>query len=131
MFNRDLRLEIATLKDRLVANSEELERYRKKFAAAENDLREATASRHEAEQKIQKLQKEVKETKKLVRKQTEADLLINSLIAVGIIKDESPKQPDRFERAIGLQQQLAALQPSPYTQRGAYNTQSIFGGIFG
>ncbi len=48
------------------------------------------------QEKFKKIDQDNIKLKKLVREQSEADLLINALKVCGIIKDESPKQPNRF-----------------------------------
>jgi len=73
-----------------------------------------------------KVQEERDKLKKIVREQTEADLLINSLKAVGIIRED--KKVDYFaedSRLRALSQQAGMMNTSnPYGY-------SAFGGIFG
>jgi len=66
--------------------------------------------------------------KKLVREQTEADLLINALKAVGMIKDEKPCNYMEEGRRLMAQQQMAGARDSGMYYGGAQSgLRSIFG----
>ena len=54
-----------------------------------------------------KLTKDCAKLSKLVREQSEADLLINALKAVGIIEEKEEKQPDHFSERDRLQRQMS------------------------
>ena len=75
------------------------------------------------ENNLAKAQEKIEDQKKLIREQTEADLLLNALKAVGIIREEKPA--DYFGRASELQQQLNAV--SQQQPRTAF--PGIFGGV--
>lgn len=75
------------------------------------------------------LKKDNQKISKLVREQTEADLLINALKAVGIIKDDAEKQPDRFAEQGRLNEQLQrALGPSAL-QSGRGEAGGVLGSL--
>lgn len=67
------------------------------------------------------IEKERNELKKMVREQTQADLLINALKAVGIIHVHKPDQIDywkRNESLLAMQQQAASMSTSLMDYQG-------------
>ena len=77
------------------------------------------------------IEKERDELKTMVREQTEADLLVNALKAVGVIKEE--KKVDYFDQRNqlnALSQQAAAMNTGrPSSFAGAAGLGNLFGGL--
>lgn len=93
----------------------EIEELRRTILALQQDsdllnqqLARVTAQRDVARKDLREMQKKVREMLKKVREQTAADLLINALEAVGIIKPKEPKDLDWYTRRnLDLQQQMS------------------------
>lgn len=99
MFNKKLKKEIESLKkELLVANTENV------------CLNRKICEMKTISDKLHKTEKELEKMKDIVRKQTEADILLNALKAVGIIKtkEEKPKEY-YFNEMVRLQQQATSL----------------------
>ena len=119
---------------------EKSERYLKQLDVLTQDKHRLRAKLSQAEAElsskdlvIKKANKELKEVKALVREQTDADLLINALKAIGVIKEE--KKTDyraEQERLMGLrnaafnQAAVSYLSGSNGQAEGGFS--SLFGG---
>lgn len=114
---------LAALKIEYDELEEELDEVRKELMLSRRDVSTISSS----ELSIQSAQKELEEVKKLVRKQNEADLLINALKAVGIIKDEKTTDyAAEAKRLVGIWQQLGAAQQQSL---GAFGGLGLLGGL--
>lgn len=72
---------------------------------------------------LESLKAELISAKNTIRKQTEADLLLNALKAVGIIQEQKDEKPDYFAQDLALQARLGKQQRP--------NTLNALGGMFG
>lgn len=82
--------------------------------------------------RISSLDSEIDNLKKLVREQTEADLLLNALKAVGIIKTDKPI--DWFKeqnRLLNIQNQLMGISAFERNRQQNVSGLGTLGGLFG
>lgn len=129
MFNGKLKKENLRLKSELAAARENVLELSNK-----NDRLLLRQDTHDTEinnfkKRISELEKELREIKNTVREQTEADLLINALKAVGVIKEE--KKYDYAKK----QKELLALRDTALQRRsipGApLGAASLYSGLLG
>jgi cell division septum initiation protein DivIVA len=136
---QELKRQLTSTVDQLQVANERNNNLRRENDTLKNRVAGLESKNKALEEKGARLAKELKESGAMVRKQTEADILLNALTAVGIIKDESPKQPDRnAEHKRLIEQQYRAAQAmggcdKPFAGFCGNHAQgqSLFDAIFG
>lgn len=119
--NRELKGTIAQLDLEMGDKADEVRKLHRESVKRDNQLSEQY-------KKVQKLQTELDKTKKLVREQTGADLLVNALMELGVVPRKA-SVPDAYAEQDRLRQQMAAMQNSYEYSRG--NQQSGLAGLGG
>ena len=89
----------------------------------------ATKEKREAQDKTIKLNEDVKKLKKLVREQTQADMLVVALKAMGAIPD--PEKLNYEKEMERYRNQLSSLQNMGMSGYQGRLGQSLTGGLFG
>ena len=113
-------------KYRLSQMEQELLNAKNEIANLRHELVIKTAA---VEAKLKTAEKELEEAKNKLREQTTADLLLNALEAVGIIKPVKKKEPGYYlSRDAELQKQLAKYNGCLSGGR-SYGLGSVLGGI--
>lgn len=92
---RELKRQIVTLTERLGVATYRADEQAKLASRKTQEAKKVTQQRDKALERLAKSEKDRKELAGKLRDQSKADLLLNALEAVGIIKDESPSQSDR------------------------------------
>lgn len=124
MFSRNLRMELKAVELRNVELTDRILGLVDEKLSIGRDRDNFQSLYKQQKMEIKTLGDRVKNLQETVRDQTEADLLLNALKAIGVIPKEE-KEPDSFGEALRLQQQLALA------RRQSQAISSPSGGFFG
>lgn len=101
--------------------------------SARKELKDSRECQQKTEAALSEQKAEVAKLTDKLREQTESDILLNALKAVGIIKEDKPEKPDYLAENIRLQQQLSGLghihDHRPQYSGGIFTSGGAFGGL--